>query len=374
MLDFMDIRTKANAKQGHIEIVPIFNVGYSKDLMIRGGAFYAIWDEHNGLWSTDPFRAVQIIDEELWNYKEKNPALEHARVCTLRDTSTKMIDEWQKFVSKSMFDIFKPLDDKIIFSNYEIKKEDYSTHRLSYPLEQGSTEAWDKLVGTLYSETEKQKLEWAIGAIVSGDSKHIQKFLVLYGASGTGKSTVLNIISDMFEGYTSVFDAKALGSNNGAFALESFSSNPLIAMQHDGDLSRIEDNTKLNSLVSHEEMTVNEKHKKIYSTKFKSFLFMGTNKPVKITDAKSGISRRLIDVTPSGFLVSSTDYDILMNQITFEYGAIAYKCLEFYKKNKKKYADYIPINMIDATNMFYNFIQEYYLDFKNQDYVTLNQA
>ena len=31
-----------------------------------------------------------------------------------------------------------------------------------------------------------------------------------------------------------------------------------------------------------------------------AFLFMGTNKPVKITDAKSGIIRRLIDVRPSG--------------------------------------------------------------------------
>ena len=83
--------------------------------------------------------------------------------------------------------------------------------------------------------------------------------MVFYGASGTGKSTVLNIIQMLFEGYWCVFDAKALGSASSSFALEPFRNNPLVAIQHDGDLSRIEDNTRLNSLVSHEHMTINEK-------------------------------------------------------------------------------------------------------------------
>ena len=87
--------------------------------------------------------------------------------------------------------------------------------------------------------------------------------------------------------------------NSNSFALEPFKANPLVAIQHDGDLSRIEDNTRLNSIVSHEEMTVNEKFKSAYTQRFHSFLFIGTNRPVKITEAKSGILRRLIDVSPS---------------------------------------------------------------------------
>ena len=97
-----------------------------------------------------------------------------------------------------------------------------------------------------------------------------------------------------------MFDAKALGSSNNTFALEAFKSNPLVAIQHDGDLSKIEDNTRLNSLVSHELMTVNEKFKSTYANSFKCLLFMGTNKPVRITDGKSGLIRRLIDVVPTG--------------------------------------------------------------------------
>ena len=98
-----------------------------------------------------------------------------------------------------------------------------------------------------------------------------QKASEIHGAlraAGTGKSTVLNIIQQLFEGYYSVFDAKALGSSSNAFALEAFKDNPLVAIQHDGDLSKIEDNTRLNSLVSHERMTVNVKFKSTYSNSF----------------------------------------------------------------------------------------------------------
>lgn len=51
-------------------------------------------------------------------------------------------------------------------------------------------------MSVLYSPEERKKLEWAIGAIVTGDSKNIQKFEVLYGPPGSGKSTVLNLIQN----------------------------------------------------------------------------------------------------------------------------------------------------------------------------------
>ena len=190
-----------------------------------------------------------------------------------------MIDSWHKYCQRQMRDNFHMLDEKLIFSNYETKKEDYASKKLSYPLEPGDLSAYDKLMSTLYSEEERHKIEWAIGSIVSGDSKKIQKFMVLYGAAGTGKSTILNIIQQLFEGYYSVFDARALGSSSNSFALEAFKSNPLVAIQHDGDLSKIEDNTRLNSLVSHELMTVNEKFRSTYSNRFKRNLPLLLNVP-----------------------------------------------------------------------------------------------
>lgn len=253
-------------------------------------------------------------------------------------------------------------------------KKDYASKKLKYPLEEGTINAYDKLMSTLYSETEREKIEWAIGSIVCGDSKKLQKFMVLYGAAGTGKSTVLNIIQQLFDGYYSVFDAKALGSSSNSFALEAFKSNPLVAIQHDGDLSRIEDNTRLNSLVSHELMTVNEKFKSTYANRFKCFLFMGTNKPVKITDAKSGLIRRLIDVSPSGNKLSPKEYKTVMKQIEFELGAIAYHCQNVYLANPGMYDDYIPVAMLGASNDFYNFIIDSYHVFKKEDGTTLKAS
>ena len=344
--------------------------------MIRGGDFYAVWIEELGLWSTNEQDALQLIDRELDRYADENRDRlgEHVYILHMWDSESGMIDAWHKYCQKQMRDSFHMLDETLIFSNTESTKKDYASKRLNYPLEPGETPAYNKLISTLYSEEERHKIEWAIGSVVSGDSKHIQKFMVLYGEAGAGKSTILNIIQQLFDGYYSVFDAKALGSSSSQFSLEAFKNNPLVAIQHDGDLSRIEDNTRLNSLVSHEIMTVNEKFKGQYSNRFKCFLFMGTNKPVKITDAKSGLIRRLIDVTPSGNKLSRKEYNTVMKQISFELGGIAYHCREVYLSDPGRYDDYIPIAMMGASNDFYNFVIDSYHVFKKEDGTTLKAA
>ena len=364
-----------NTKKG-VEVLPKFKMTRSKDLMIRGGDFYAIWDEERQMWSTDEQDVIRLIDNELDKYVDEHSDRlgENPNILYMWDSDTGMIDKWHKYCQKQCRDSYRMLDEELIFANTEMSREKYASKKLNYPLEEGSIEAFDKLIGTLYSPEERHKLEWAIGAIVSGDSKTIQKFMVLYGAAGTGKSTILNIIQKLFEGYYSVFDAKALGMASSSFALEAFSNNPLVAIQHDGDLSRIEDNTRINSLVSHEEMTINEKFKRAYTNRFKCFLFMGTNRPVRITDGKSGLLRRLIDVTPSGNKVGVREYKRLVKQVDFELGAIAYHCLQVYLEDPGYYDDYIPKSMMGASNEFYNFVLDSYTVFRKEDGTTLKAA
>lgn len=375
MIDFLMISTRSG-KGGTVEILPKFIIKRSNDLMIRGGDFYAIWLEDRGLWSVDEDDALELIDKELDKYAEdyRRKFNTDPKVLHMRDADSGSIDRWHKYCQKQMRDHYHMLDEKLIFSNMEPNKKDYASKRLSYPLEPGPCPAFEKLISTLYTEEERHKLEWAIGSIVTGDSKRIQKFMVLYGAAGTGKSTILNIIQQLFEGYYSVFDAKALGSSNNSFALEAFKSNPLVAIQHDGDLSKIEDNTRLNSLVSHEEMTINEKFKSTYSNRFKCFLFMGTNKPVKITDAKSGLLRRLIDVSPSGNKLNPKEYKSLVKQVNFELAAIACHCRDVYLSDPNRYDDYVPLTMMGASNDFYNFMIDSYHIFLREDGTTLKTA
>ena len=375
--DFVKISWRLPKKDAPPEIYPVFIAKKSKDLMIRGGDFYAVWDERKGCWSTNQDDVVDMIDEALDEYRrthvESFPALEHARIQYMWNCDTGSIDKWHRYVQKQLPDNYHPLDEKLIFLNSPVCREDYSSKRLEYELREGDHPAWDELVGTLYSPPEKHKLEWAIGAVVSGESKTLQKFLVLYGNSGTGKSTVLDIICKLFKGYYTMFIAKDLATANNDFALEPFKVNPLVAIQQDGDLSRIEDNTRLNSLVSHEEMVVNEKFKAKYTARFHAMLFMGTNKPVKITDSKSGIIRRLIDVTPTGNLIRRSRYDQLVKQVNFELGAIAWHCLQVFQEDPHYYDNYVPKAMIGATNDFYNFLQENYDTLKDEDHTTLNE-
>lgn len=374
-MDFYQIK-EMSPKKDSFEIYPDFLVCRSKDLMVRGKAFYAVWDEENGIWSTDEYDVQRMVDHDLYEYYDRVKSERDGKVTvkSMRAYSSNSWKEFKKYLTQ-VPDSNHTLDTKLAFSNSEIKKSDYISKRLPYALEKGTYNAFDEIIGTLYSEEERAKIEWAIGAIVTGDSRDIQKFLVLYGEAGAGKSTILNIIQQLFEGYYTMFEAKALTTANNSFSTEVFKTNPLVAIQHDGDLSKIEDNSKLNSIISHEEMVINEKFKSSYTARMNCFLFMATNRPVKITDAKSGIIRRLIDVKPSGNRIPPKRYHALMAQIPFELGAIAYHCKEVYEKmGKNYYSDYRPFEMMYETDVFYNFVETNYDEFASENEVALRRA
>jgi hypothetical protein len=370
-VDFYKIQVDQK-KNGDTVVSPNFVVGKSKDLMVRGRSFYAIWDEEAGLWSTDEYDVARIVDQDLQNYASQNAS--DATVLTMRNFRSKSWIDYRSLIA-NIPDNARQLDQNLTFADQEVKRSDYVSRRLPYSLGSGDYSSWDELVGTLYSVEERRKIEWAIGSIVSGDSKKIQKFFVFYGKPGSGKGTIISIIQKLFEGYVATFEAKSLGSTNNSFATEAFKSNPLVAIQHDGDLSRIDDNTLLNSIVSHEDLRMNEKYKPSYTGRVNAMLFIGSNKPVKISDAKSGIIRRLIDIHPTGVMIPHNLYNTLMSRVDFELGAIAQHCLDVYRTfGKNYYNDYRPTEMMFQTDIIFNFVEASYDVFKFQDGVTLKQA
>jgi hypothetical protein len=375
-MDFYKIKTK-ESKDKVIQVYPDWVVGPIEDLMVRGGSFYAVWDEARGMWSTNEFDVQRIVDADLRafvdEYEEKT--MRDIMPLYTRDFGTGSWERFNRYIRNlPVRGTYHPLDETFTFENTEVKKKDFVSKRLPYSLEEGKTDAWDELVSVLYSSEELDKIEWAIGSIVAGDSKWIQKFLVFYGPPATGKSTIIGIIGKLFEGYTATFEAKAL-TGNGSFGMDSFEHNPLVAIQHDGDLSKIEDNSKLNSIVGHDEMTINIKYKSSFTIKSNAFLIMGTNKPVKITDAKAGSTRRLIDIHPTGAKIEPERYHILVENVNYELGAIAHKCRERYRKMGKFYFErYIPTKMMMLTDTFYNFVEAHFDILKAQDGIQLKRC
>lgn len=376
MLDFLMISTRRI--KGVVEVYPKFIIKTSKDLMIKAGKFYAIWLDELNMWSKNEEDAIRLIDSLLDKYRLENKHLfegEHICVKYMWDADTGMIDKWHKYCEKQMWECFQSLDRKIIFSDQITKKSDYASVKLKYSLDaNGSMDSYNEMISTLYDEKERHKIEWCAGGVLSGDSKKIQKFAAFYGPPGTGKSTIIDILEKLFEGYCAVFKAESLGSSSDSFSLAQLRDNPLVAISHDSDLSKIDSNATLNSLISHEKLVVNEKHKSQYVMKFDSFLFLGTNKPVKITDSKSGLIRRLIDIHPSGNKIPFTKYIKMLDKINFELGAIAHHCINVYLENPQAYQNYRPTLMLSESNDFYNFMSDNYQLFKKDDGTTQKAA
>lgn len=375
-MDFYRIAERSLKKDSR-EVYPEFKVTKSKDLMVRGKSFYAVWDEEAGLWSTDQYDIQRIVDDDLRKYREQMVLREGERV-SVKYTANYSSASWLSFCNyiSHLSDNYHQLDERLTFADTPVAKKDYISRRLPYSLQDGDHSAFDTILEELYSEEERQKILWAIGSVVAGDSRTIQKFCVFYGDPGTGKGTVLTIIEKLFPGYCVSFRAADLASNSNQFATEIFRTNPLVCIDNDANLSRIEDNTTLNTVVSHEMMLMKEKFKPSYNGRANAFLFLGTNQPVKITDAKSGIIRRLIDITPLGRQIKPKKrYFELMAQIDFELGAIAKYCLDIYTEMGKHYYDgYKPVNMMFKTNSFFNFVSDSYLDFKQMDGITRKNA
>lgn len=373
-MDFYEIETNPiRGQMGFMEVAPWFRNVNSRDIMLRDGDFVAIWNPNTGLWSKNEFDVVDLIDSDVRKYVENSNVQNMIpRFCVSeRDGVWKRYRQW----TKNMVNTDHPLDRNPVFLNTVTRQEDHVSYRLPYSLEDGIPVNWSKLVDTLYDPSEREKIEWAIGSVLTGDSRTIDKFLVFYGDPGSGKSTILNVMQKLFGDFCVPFDSESLAQRNNSFALSAFADDPLVAIEHDGDLSRIETNTRLNSIISNEIQLVNEKFKKPRSLRITTMLIVASNNPVKITDANSGIPRRLLDVSPSGRRLVINEYREVMDGVNHELGIIAQHCINVYRNlGPDYYRNYRSRTMISETNPVYNFVMEAYEDWGPNDTVTLAKA
>ena len=354
-----------------------------KDLMKKGGKFYAVLNKETGMWSTDESDIVPFVDRELTKYCEnndkfykvdnlyydvryKNPVF----IKYLDVSATKQLKEfnlWFKDLPPNHNYI--PLDTKLTFKSDDVAPEMYRSKRLSYDPIDCDIYAYDLLMSVLYSKEDRKKIEWIVGAVLSGDSIKIEKMLVLYGPPGSGKSTVLDLVKTLTDGYWSGFIASDLVSNANQFATALFKDNPLIAIQDDGSMAKI-DSPVINEIISHKDIIVNEKNKQQYTIKSNAVLLLATNDAVDLKSSKSGIVRRLLDTSPSDRKFSIEEYEELKEKIKFEIPGIAYRCMHVYKElGRNYYSSYIPTDMLKRTNSIMDFMTDKLEVYQNSKYI-----
>lgn len=377
MFDFLMVSRVRDDKKGVYIYSPSFKIKSTiKDLMTRGGKFYAIYNEQTGLWETSDSKATELIDEQVKAYAHKDAeklgilsddSEFKPLVKLLSNADTKLIDKWHKYCQRDITEDlnYHELNQKVIFSNQTPAKKDYATKILDYPLEEGPTPAYDRCTSVWYLPDERKKWEWFVGCQLSGDALKIQKALIFYGEPGTGKSSVAEMIigNGIYGGeeyYAGSFDATSLAQSKDLYGTDFLEDDPVVAIDGEANMSMVNARGTFNKIISHERVRINAKFTKTYYMKPACLLIMCANDPVQISP-NSGLRRRIIDIQPTGNMLDSKEYDWCMSQIPFERSGIAYKCIETYKKLGRHYYDhYISEDMMNRTSPFQNYVVENY--------------
>lgn len=382
LYDFQQVietRDKSNRKV----FTPAFVINsHTKDLMRCAGKFYGMYDPYTGLWVRNINIAMELVDRVTYEYVEKkvgkeiidNP--EYApMIKRLVDTTNGLARKFRNFIEVDMEDNYIPLDQIVKFENDEIKREDYCSYKLSYTPKEGPITYFTKLKDRLYLPDESQKFSWMIGAMLCGEQGKIQKFFVFYGDPGTGKSSIIKIVKQLLGGDGSPLIAKCTAEllvNKDSFGADFLMDDPIFCYDDEANISRVDSRSTLNLIVSHERIRVNAKFARPVWKTPKCFLVCGSNDPVQVSQ-RSGFIRRLLDIRPTGNILPVDEYDDCMEHIQFELPAIAYYCMQIYKKlGKNYYNHYIPEDMLSRTDPFQNFVKDSYQDLMNG--ITLSSA
>lgn len=371
-MDFYEITTRRwpGSRTKDYTISPQFNYR-GKDIVCKGGSMYAFW--HDGIWKTDMIDLMNIIDndisEKYKSFKELNPDTQIEKLYMSHHDSNVM----RKFMeyTRQMPESDVQFNSKIIFSDREIKREDYATEQLSYTPTPGDTPAFDEMFEKLYDPEELRKIMWFIGAVLTNSMKKIEKFLFLYGGKGTGKGTILSVFKKLFEGYYAPIDLQRLTSGS-EFSTGGIKETPLL-IDDDADLYSIKDDTNLLKLTSHDPIQVNNKYQSTYSVTFEGLLVAASNQPYRVRNIDSGITRRAVVAKPTNKKHDFETYHTLMKRIDFELPHIAQKAIDIFNEmGEGAYENYVDYSMMEETDHFYEFMRENAIGLG--DVTTLKQA
>ena len=362
-MDFMKVdklAVQSRNSEHDFNVTPDFIYAGVKDLVVRGGVFYAFWNQDH--WSTSMDELIIAIDKETLKlhkqYQKDDP--EHSY-------GVQLVNNDRSGVRKKLENYFKMVatpdvafNTQILFSKDQMEREDYSTTKLSYTPTEGTTPNFDELMGTLYEPDQLNKILWFMGAVLTNSMPQIQKFMYLYGGKGTGKGTVIDIFKWMFEDYTSDINLATL-TGNSEFSTAQVKEIPVL-IDSDSDISHIRQDTNLLKLTAHEPLLVNKKFQSQYEVTFNGLLITASNQRYQVRNVDAGINRRAVVVAPSNDTLTYPVYRKLKSQIKFELPAIAYRAIKWFEEEgPARYENDMDVEMMAATDPVFDFVRENYV-------------
>ena len=347
----------SNNRKYDFILKPDFIFSKTQDLICKGGDMYAFW---NGTtWDTSLENLVGTIDRETIKQTKEVENKNPGRVVVsslMNNNSSQIMKEFRNYTKlKQQSNVI--FNSKILFSEDTPKREDYSTTQLTFTPTAGPTPAFDELVDVLYEPEEFEKIMWFIGALFTNSMDGIEKFMYLYGGKGSGKGTIIKVIKMLFQGYYAPINLQQLTSKS-EFATSQIREVPLL-IDDDSDMSKIQDDTNLLKLTSHDPIIINAKYKQEYEVVFKGLLITASNQRFKVRNVDSGITRRAIVVEPTNKTHPGERYTALMELVKYELPMIAQAAVDVFNRRGRYYYDgYMNTDMIAATDHIYAFVLE----------------
>lgn len=328
-----------------------------KDLVVKGGEFSGFWNGEK--WSLSQDDLIHTIDSEIrrvYNQVYSDHPDSRIKVGYMNRESSGIMTNFLNYCKKQTTSSVS-FNSHILFADHSPVREDYSTYQLPYVPQAGPTPAFDELMSVLYDKEELNKILWALGATLTGEIDKIEKFLFLYGAPGTGKGTIMNVIKMMIGDYWGVVDLQTLTSSS-EFATADIREVPVL-IDSDTDLSRISKEQNLLRLTSHEDVLVRKLYKQGYPVRFHGLLITASNDRYRVKSINSGITRRAIVVNPTGNIVPMQTYETLYSQIPFEIPYLAQKCIDVYRMlGKAYYQSEVDTSMIEWGDKVFQFVRQ----------------
>lgn len=337
--------------------------GDVKDIVVKGGSFYAMWTGAN--WSMEKNDVVRVVDQYISHkfHELKAKGYEKVSVKFMQNAGSGLMRNFVKYCEDAP-ESLQVFNSKILFQNHNVTREDYSTFQLPYTPTPQPTPAFDELSSILYAPDQLDKILWCLGALFTGEIVNIEKFLFLYGPAGTGKGTIIKIIEMLLGQYIGGIDLKQLTSGS-EYATGTLQELPLL-IDSDTDLSRIKNDTPLLKITSHEEVFVRKLYQRPYPVTFKGLIITASNQRAQFRDSDSGIVRRLLKAVPTGHLIAGPRYKELMNNIQFELAGIAQKSIDtFSRLGAFHYANDIDVEMLEYGDSIFEFVRENVLMMQN---------